>query len=110
MTRWSDTLACESRAACRECRASRSFRESVAAAYGGPVDFDCPVGLPIVGQRWRLGDRISWLLSLLRIKKWDGCRCDERRSWINRHEVLTLFLSSVVVGLCVAFLLYLCSC
>lgn len=42
-----DSPACRRRLACADCRGSRVFRESVAANYGGPVDFACPIDLPI---------------------------------------------------------------
>lgn len=81
---WENTTACQSLAVCRDCRSSQSFRESVTGIYGGPVDYPCRVGLPIVGQRRGLGDWLAWLLHLIGVRRRPGCKCGERQSRLNR--------------------------
>lgn len=81
---FTESYACESRAHCRTCRSSPRWRASMAAAFGGPVDFPCPIGLPILGQPRRAGDWLARLTHWLRIKRKPGCGCERRQAWLNR--------------------------
>lgn len=56
----------------------------MAEAFGGPADFPCPIGLPIVGQPRGAGDWLARLTHWLRIPRRPGCGCDKRQSWLNR--------------------------
>lgn len=45
------TLHCVEEIHCSQCRTDAAWRRSVAEFFGGPVDFDCPLGKPITGER-----------------------------------------------------------
>lgn len=69
----------------------------MAAAFGGPADFPCPVGLPIRGESRRLGDWLARLTHWLRIPRRQGCGCGERQSALNRSQAW-IFAAVAAVG------------
>jgi len=104
MKTFTDTIHCRQRRACKDCRSSQRFRDSIRAVYAVPADFDqrCPYGvsaenLKPTKTREAILAEIKMLEGVLSRMRASKCKNCELQVTIDTIEELKLELEGAPV-------------